>query len=59
MIPFSCTLSGRLFFSFFFLLLTCVESVTAEPIVFKPLVTSSSLPTNEIRNLYQDSEGYI
>lgn len=26
---------------------------------FKPLTTSVNFPTNEVRNLYQDSEGYI
>ena len=31
----------------------------ADNLIFKPLSTSSYLPTNEIRNLYQDSEGYI
>lgn len=35
------------------------NSLSAAPITFKPLATSSSLPTNEVRNLYQDSEGYI
>ena len=34
-------------------------SLSATPITFKPLVASPSLSTNEVRNLYQDSEGYI
>lgn len=31
----------------------------SSPLIFKPLISSSNLPTNEVRNLYQDSEGYI
>lgn len=32
---------------------------SAEKLAFKQLRTPSFLPTNEVRNLYQDSEGYI
>lgn len=35
------------------------RALAADNLIFKPLSTSSHLPTNEIRNLYQDSEGYI
>lgn len=42
-----------------FLLTLYTELLPARTITFKPLATSPSLPTNEVRNLYQDSEGYI
>lgn len=42
-----------------FLLTLHTEFLSADAITFRPLATSSSLPTNEVRNLYQDSEGYL
>ena len=48
-----------------FFLLVCTMSLRAaslsldNPLTFKTITTTTHLPTNEIRNLYQDSEGYI
>lgn len=39
--------------------LTWTKSYAADNFIFRPLSTSSNIPTNEIRNLYQDKEGYI
>lgn len=41
------------------LLLTSMSAVASGNLHFRPLNISSELPTNEIRNLYQDKEGYI
>lgn len=48
-----------------FFLLVCTMSLRAaslssdNSLTFKAITTTTHLPTNEIRNLYQDSEGYI
>lgn len=43
------------------LYMLCISLYTwsQQKLNFKPINTISSLPTNEIRNLFQDSEGYI
>lgn len=42
-----------------FCLLWCTQMIFASNLVFQPIYSITNLPTNEIRKLYQDSEGFL
>lgn len=42
-----------------FCLLSSVQEAFSSNLVFRPISSVTSLPTNEIRKLYQDSEGFL
>lgn len=49
----------RIFVMFLWGLFLCLQVVCASELEFRPMSSITCLPTNEIRKLYQDSEGFL